>query len=52
MRWKSAATIVCSTDRGLLGLGVADSTRYDPQAKSLGEHLRAQHLDVPTAILR
>jgi hypothetical protein len=37
---------------GLLGRGVADSTRYDPQAKSLGEHLRAQHLDVPTAILR
>jgi hypothetical protein len=37
---------------GLLGRGVGDSTRYDPQAKSLGELLRAQHLDVPTAILR
>ena len=44
-----------ASDRGLrraLGRGVADSTRYDPQAKSLGEYLRAQHLDVPTAILR
>ena len=37
---------------GLLGRGVGDSTRYDPQAKSLGELLRAQHFDVPTAILR
>src|SRR5205807_2028927 len=37
--------------QGLLGRGVGDSTRYDPQAKGLGELLRAQHLDVPTAIL-
>jgi hypothetical protein len=28
--------------RGLLGRGVADSTSLDPQAKGLGEHLRAR----------
>ena len=27
---------------GLLGRGVADSTSLDPQAKGLGEHLRAR----------
>ena len=37
---------------GLLGRGVADSARYDPQAKSLGEQLRAQLIDVPDALLR
>ncbi len=37
---------------GLLGRGVGDSARYDPQAKSLGELLRAQLVDVPTALLR
>lgn len=36
----------------LLGRGVGDSTRYDPQAKSLGEHLRAQPLDIPISLLR
>jgi hypothetical protein len=37
--------------RGLLGEGVAASTRPDPQAKSLGELLRAQEVDVPEALL-
>jgi hypothetical protein len=37
--------------RGLLGRGVADSTRLDPQAKGLGEYFRAQLVDVPLAIL-
>jgi hypothetical protein len=36
---------------GLLGEGVASSTRPDPQAKSLGEYLRSRHLDVPTSLL-
>jgi hypothetical protein len=36
---------------GLLGRGVADSTRFDPQAKSLGELLRAQPVDIPVSIL-
>ena len=36
---------------GLLGEGVASSTRLDPQAKSLGEYLRAKHVDVPEAFL-
>lgn len=35
---------------GLLGRGVADSTRVDPQAKGLGEHLRARYVDLPLAL--
>lgn len=36
---------------GLLGDGVASSTRFDPQAKSLGEWLRSRHIDIPVALL-
>jgi hypothetical protein len=36
---------------GLLGEGVASSTRQDPQAKGLGEWLRARLVDIPTALL-
>ena len=36
---------------GLLGDGVAASTRFDPQAKALGEWLRARHVDIPDALL-
>ena len=36
---------------GLLGDGVAASTRSDPQAKSLGEYLRAKLVDVPQRLL-
>lgn len=36
---------------GLLGEGVAASTRSDPQAKTLGEYLRAKHVEVPVALL-
>ncbi len=36
---------------GLLGEGVAASTRLDPQAKSLGEYLRAKHVDIPRSLL-
>jgi hypothetical protein len=36
---------------GLLGRGVAASTRTDPQAKGLGEYLRAKHVDIPTTLL-
>ncbi|WP_239165075.1 acyclic terpene utilization AtuA family protein [Actinoplanes palleronii] len=35
----------------LLGDGVAASTRSDPQAKALGEWLRARHADIPTELL-
>ena len=35
--------------RGLLGDGVASSTRPDPQAKGLGEFLRSRHVPVPVA---
>ena len=37
--------------RDLLGVGVAASTRQDPQAKSLGEWLRARIVDLPNALL-
>ena len=36
---------------GLLGLGVAASTRPDPQAKGLGEYLRSRHADIPVQLL-
>ena len=36
---------------GLLGRGVAASTRLDPQAKALGEELRAAIADIPSAFL-
>ncbi|MEM7340756.1 MAG: acyclic terpene utilization AtuA family protein [Actinomycetota bacterium] len=37
---------------GLLQEGVAASTRQDGQAKSLGEWLRARHVEIPTVLLR
>lgn len=37
--------------QGLLGEGVASSVRGDPQAKSLGEFLRARLVDVPRSLL-
>lgn len=37
--------------RGLLGEGVASSTRPDSQAKSLGEFVRARAVDIPVALL-
>jgi hypothetical protein len=38
--------------RGLLGTGgVAASTRFDPQAKALGEWLRSRVVDVPVRLL-
>jgi Acyclic terpene utilisation family protein AtuA len=36
---------------GLLGQGVAASTRFDPQAKALGEWVRARYVDVPGVLL-
>jgi len=36
---------------GLLGEGVASSTRPDPQAKSLGEYLRSRVVDIPAGLL-
>ena len=35
---------------GLLGEGVAASTRFDPQAKSLGEYLRSRVVELPEAL--
>jgi hypothetical protein len=36
---------------GLLGAGVAAATRFDPQAKALGEWLRSRHVDIPEVFL-
>ncbi|GAA4004408.1 DUF1446 domain-containing protein [Allokutzneria multivorans] len=36
---------------GLLGEGVASSTRFDPQAKALGEWLRARVADLPVSLV-
>ncbi len=35
----------------LMGDGVSSSLRLDPQAKGLGEYLRAKHLPIPVALL-
>lgn len=37
--------------RGLLGDGVAASTRFDPQAKAVGEWLRSRHVHIPEELL-
>lgn len=37
--------------RGILGDGVAASTRFDPQAKALGEWLRSRLVNVPEELL-
>jgi hypothetical protein len=37
--------------RGLLGRGVAATTRFDPQAKGLGEFLRARVVPVPERLV-
>jgi hypothetical protein len=36
---------------GLLGEGVASSTRPDPQAKGLGEYLRSRAVDIPVGLV-
>ncbi len=36
---------------GLLGEGVASSTRPDPQGKALGEYLRSRLIDIPETLL-
>jgi hypothetical protein len=36
---------------GFLGEGVASCTKTDPQAKGLGEYVRAQHTDIPEKLM-
>jgi hypothetical protein len=36
---------------GLLGDGVAASTRFDPQGKGLGEWARSRYVEIPEALL-
>jgi len=38
--------------KGVLGDGVAASLRSDPQAKTLGEYLRAKLVDIPEVLLK
>ena len=37
---------------GILGAGVASQARFDPQAKGLGEWLRARNADLPASLLK
>jgi hypothetical protein len=37
--------------RGLLGQGGAASTRFDPQAKGLGEWARSRYVEIPESLL-
>jgi hypothetical protein len=37
---------------GLLGAGVAEHVRFDPQAKGLAEWLRSRHVDIPVSLLQ
>ena len=37
--------------KGLLGRGVAESTRLDPQAKGLGEQFRARMISLPSELI-
>ena len=49
-----AARTCCALNfvvKGLLGDGVAASLRSDPQAKSLGEYLRAKLVAIPESLL-
>jgi hypothetical protein len=36
---------------GLLGNGVADTTRPDPQAKGLAEYIRSRYVDLPAGLV-
>ena len=36
---------------GLLGDGLAASSRFDPQAKALGEWVRSRHVEIPESLL-
>ena len=45
------AALITLRAQGLLGEGVASSTRIDPQAKGLGEYLRSRVVELPEALL-
>ncbi|SDE04970.1 acyclic terpene utilization AtuA family protein [Rhodococcus tukisamuensis] len=36
---------------GILGQGVASQARFDPQAKGIGEWLRARYIEIPNSLL-
>jgi len=37
--------------QGILGAGVAEGVRFDPQAKALGEWIRSRHVAIPERLL-
>ena len=37
--------------RGILGTGAVSNNRMDKQAKSMGEYLRAKHIEVPESLI-
>ena len=52
--WKNALPNLAAVNiviHGLLGEGVASSTRFDPQAKAVGEWLRARVVPIPQELL-
>jgi len=51
-RWPGGARLALNfVIKGLLGKGVAASTRTDAQAKGLGEYLRAKIVEMPRELL-
>jgi len=36
---------------GILGAGVAEGVRFDPQAKALGEWIRSRYVDIPDGLV-
>jgi len=36
---------------GILGAGVAEGVRFDPQAKAIGEWLRSRYVEIPGELL-
>ena len=36
---------------GILGAGVAEGVRFDPQAKALGEWIRSRHVAIPDRVM-
>ena len=36
---------------GILGAGVAEGVRFDPQAKALGEWIRSRYVEIPTELV-
>jgi hypothetical protein len=51
VQWLPNVRAVLFQIPGLLGQGVAAGTRFDPQAKGVGEWLRSRYVDAPISLL-